>query len=140
MLAIAGVARLLSRTPLADLGRKKIVVGRRSIDFDEVDTAMLEVAPDLDGRRIELRFGRSGGLQVTVLLSVGDRIRINAKQRGIVLAILNASRVAMPSSQYDPTGSFARWNFPSNLTKAQAIEVVTNPPGPGDPLPVPQSW
>jgi hypothetical protein len=139
-IVLAGVIRDLTTGPRVDLENRQIVLGRKAVAFDQIDTAQLEVSTGFAAREIWLRFGVQNGPQVLVQLCVGGELAQTPWQRQIVLEIVNQSEIRMPTSSYDPTGSHARWNFPTNLTKAQAIGVVTNPPRPGDPLPTPPTW
>jgi hypothetical protein len=136
-IVLAGVVRDLTAGPRVDLENRLLVLGRKTVAFDRIDTAQLEVSTGFAAREISLRFGVRNGPQVLVQLRVGEELAQDPRQRRIVLDILSQSEIRMPTSSYDPTGSHARWNFPTNLTKEQAIEVVTNPPGQGDPLPIP---
>jgi hypothetical protein len=138
-LPIAGIIRLTTPRPKADVATRRIVLGRKSITFDQIDTARLEVIPGFQ-RQLGIRFGVTGSIQVVVVLRVGERLILTSAQRGVVLDMLDESHITMPDSKFDPTGNFARWNFPTNLTKQQAVEVVVNPPGLRDAIPIPPTW
>jgi hypothetical protein len=43
----------------------------------------------------------------------------------------------MPISKDDPTGRFARFNFPTSVTKDEALDLVLHPPAFGEPIPIP---
>jgi hypothetical protein len=53
-----------------------------------------------------------------------------------VLDMLRQANIEMPVSPDDPKGRFARFNFPTNITKDEALEVMAHPPQPTDPLPI----
>ena len=42
----------------------------------------------------------------------------------------------MPQTPNDPTGRFARYNFPGSLGREDALDVVLDPPTIDDPSPV----
>lgn len=134
---VATLVRAMSAKPRADIEGRRLVCGRRSLAFSDIDFAQLEVGPSPLAEDIGIRFGLSHGPQVVVGLRTGDIFLQTPEHRRIVLMMLGDSQIRMPVSPYDPTGAHARWNFPTNMTKAQAIEVVSNPPGLRDPLPIP---
>jgi hypothetical protein len=51
--------------------------------------------------------------------------------------MLRQSAIEMPASPDDPKGRFARFNFPTNITKDEALELVAHPPATADRLPIP---
>jgi hypothetical protein len=53
-----------------------------------------------------------------------------------VAEIVRRSNIAVPQTPNDPTGRFARYNFPASLNRDDALEVVLNPPTMDDPAPV----
>jgi hypothetical protein len=137
LLLLASLVRAVIAKPLVDLDNKTIVLRRKKIPFNIIDVAKLEVSTDIGGRAVGLRFGIADGPQVVVQLRRGGSLVQSPYHRAIVLVMLIDSQITMPTSPYDPTGRHSRWNFPTHLTKEQAIEVVTDPPGPRDLLPIP---
>jgi hypothetical protein len=137
LLLLATLVRAVMAKPLVDLDDKTLVFRRRKIAFDLIDVAKLDVGTDIGGRTLALRFGVAGGPQAIVELRRGDSLVQSRYHRAIVLVMLNESRITVPTSPYDPTGHHSRWNFHTHLTKEQAIEIVTNPPGPRGELPIP---
>ena len=109
-----------------------LIVGRRSTPFADIDTALVEA----EYGNVDLQFGSAHGTRVVVRVRAGSMSRTRQLDSSTVLTILRASRIVMPTSGYDPTGRFAQWNFPHNVTREQAIELVLRPPGPDDRLPI----
>jgi hypothetical protein len=66
----------------------------------------------------------------------GDRIVARAEARELLAQVLAASSIQIPTDRYDPKGKFARYNFPENVTRDQAVQLVLAPPAPDDPLPI----
>jgi hypothetical protein len=125
VIELAAFVRLVTPRPRVDLVNRRILVGRKSISFDQIDFARLDVNLGLDGRVLDLRFGATEGVQVVVLLRVGERLVLKGERKRIVEAMLDASRIEMPTSTYDPTGKFGRWNFPTNVTN----QIAKSEPG-----------
>ena len=51
-------------------------------------------------------------------------------------AALERSTIAQPTSSHDPSGRFARYNFPGTLSRDEAVALVRRIPLPGEPLPI----
>jgi hypothetical protein len=55
----------------------------------------------------------------------------------LVAEVLKRTSSVMPTSEYDPSGRFAKYNFPSNVTREEAIDLVLHPPAFEEELPIP---
>ncbi|BDZ47694.1 hypothetical protein [Naasia aerilata] len=114
--------------------------GRRTVPIAALtDATLTAVAPVRKKERaITLRFGAKGGPRAVFVLR-DSRNRTIKKDTAVLLAeLLRRSSIRMPESPHDPTGRFARYNFPGHLGKEDAVATVLDPPAWDDPLPVAQ--
>lgn len=102
----------------------------------DISWARLEVLDTKKSRTLTLRFGAEKGPRATVSLLTRKGARLSSDASDDLAEALRRSSIEMPVSKDDPSGRFARYNFPGRLTKADAVEVVLNPPSLHDPLPV----
>ncbi|MCU1440097.1 MAG: hypothetical protein JWP85_1094 [Rhodoglobus sp.] len=109
--------------------------GRRSAAFHDLDFATLGVDGAPAHRLLELRFGARDKLDLVAPLRDGERILLPHATRDALALVIEASSVRLPVDRYDPQGRFARYNFPENVTREEAIALVLDPPAPGDSLP-----
>lgn len=112
--------------------------GRRVVSLADITWARLDV---FDRRRthnrmLTLRFGAHGGPRASVRLRGRSGRTLSASATEIVAAIVRHSNIAVPQTPDDPTGRFARYNFPGSLSRADALAVVLSPPTMDDPSPV----
>lgn len=107
--------------------------GRRIMSFTAIDAARLEGGPSAE---LSLILEASDGFGMLVPIHDGRKRILRGDTRKVLLQILPQSSIVISTSPYDPKGRFARYNFPTHLTKADAIALLENPPNPGDPLPV----
>jgi hypothetical protein len=122
------------RVPQVNLEQQRIRVGRKSIAFEEV----------VEARIADHGFTRSGEPELhvrggTITLGMPVLSRGSASpfaSHALMERILEASSIAVPTADYDPTGRFARYNFPSHITKASAIDVIRHPPRTKADLPI----
>jgi hypothetical protein len=89
---------------------------------------------------ILLTLGTSGRLSGTVMLRDQHDTPMSETGRAALLALLRASNIAMPISPDDPTGKFARYNFPGHLTKSDVIALVEMNPSTSKPIPGLPRW
>jgi hypothetical protein len=109
--------------------------GRRQVEASAVYSARLLIDPDgYAGVDLQLAAPR---LAFRIQLHNGHSVVLDDRARELLLDFLPQTSIAMPESPYDPKGKFAKYNFPSHITKAEAITLMEDPPGPGDPLPIP---
>jgi hypothetical protein len=119
----------------ADFDHDLLRVGRRTVAFGEVDWATLLAVPSSADRALIFSFGSASVRSVVVLRDRRGRV-LDEDVRGQIAEVLRRSAVHFPSSPYDPSGRFARFNFPNHLDREDAVELVLNPPGPADALPI----
>lgn len=134
--AVAVTIHLRFPQPWVNFGTGEIRTGRRTAPFSAIDSAWLFATPMKKVRMLTLQFGVEKGPQVIVRLRDAKDQRIDPETARLIREVLRRSNVRMPVSHDDPTGRFARYNFPGHLTLEDAIAVVESPPGPNDPLPV----
>ncbi|GAA4265175.1 hypothetical protein [Frondihabitans peucedani] len=88
-----------------------------------------------DGVELALRLRAGHGPWATLLLRNHDGPVLDAYHRDVLLAVIRDSSIVRPSDPYDRNGTFARYNHPFTLDRADAESFVRNPPGPGDSRP-----
>ena len=140
VLVVAVVVLLQSRhapRPFANFDCSELRLGKRTIPMSEITWAQLFLWERKRSRSVRLMFGTASKLQVGFLL-VGSRgSTLDAGTARLVAEVLRRSEVAMPVDQYDPKGRFAKTNFPTHLTREEAVDVVLTPPVHGTELPIP---
>ena len=136
---VALVAWLTTRrvtSPFAvDLARERIRIRGRSHRFADVDTAQLDPPNNNERDGLSLQLAVRGGRKVSVLIREGREPAVLGERRDLLLAVIAGSSITRPSSAYDPTGKFARFNFPGTLDKEGAAAVVRSPPQVDEPGP-----
>lgn len=128
LLAAWGVLHLVSRPFAIDRERELVRIRGRVVPFSAVDLAELEPFTNLDPDLLSLRLGVRGRRTVVIVIREGREAAVTGEHRDALLALLAGSSITRPSSVHDPTGRFARFNFPGSLDKAGAAEVVEHPP------------
>lgn len=111
--------------------------GRRRVSFDRIEAARLLPDPNLSlsmGVHLQLEAPKLG---FRVPIHDGYDFTLKKRAREMLLELLPHTSIEMPTSHYDPKGKFAKYNFPSHITKDEAIALMQKPPKPGDPLPIP---
>ncbi|MFD3444551.1 hypothetical protein ACFDTO_08130 [Microbacteriaceae bacterium 4G12] len=140
VLVVAVIVLLQSRhapRPFANFDRSELRLGKRTVPMSEIVWAQLYVWERKRSRSVRLMFGTASKLQVGFVL-VGSRgPALDEDTVRLVAEVLRRSEVAMPVDQYDPKGRFAKTNFPTHLTRDEAVEVVRTPPVLGTDLPIP---
>ena len=110
--------------------------GRRTVAFSQITTAQLMTGSrNIHDLSLLLVLASDSGLRAPVLLRERAGHILDRADRANVLRVLGESSVAFPASSTDPSGRFARTNFPRNVDKQTAIALVTDPPHFGDALP-----
>jgi hypothetical protein len=123
--------------PVANFSTREIRVRRRTIPFGEIDSAVTELISTYRAktRLVALRFGKVNGLRASVVIADSGRPTLDAITRERLADVFRQSNIRMPTSSYDPTGAFARYNFPGHLNRDEAIDFALHPPMPGQPMP-----
>jgi hypothetical protein len=122
-----------------DVSGRRVKVGRRLAHWDTFTTAELGVFEVWPGapRTLILTLRTPDGLRAPLVVRRRGRLGLSPWARDAAVALVESSEVAMPRAKEDPTGRFARFNFPSNLTKEDALALIERPPQDGEPLPIP---
>ncbi|MET4638111.1 hypothetical protein [Mycetocola sp. 2940] len=134
--AVALFIHLRFPQPWVNFDTGEIRTGRYTASFVDIDFARLFAAPKRGSRILTFQVGVTKGPQVIVRLRDAKDQLLAPETARLLTEVLRRSSVRMPQSNDDPTGRFARYNFPGYLTLEDAIAVVESPPGPKDPLPV----
>jgi hypothetical protein len=110
--------------------------GRCTVAFSQITTAQLMTGSrNIHDLSLLLVLVSDSGLRAPVLLRERAGHILDPADRASVLRVLGESSIAFPASSTDPSGRFARTNFPRNVDKQTAIALVTDPPHFGDALP-----
>lgn len=129
------IVRFQTRPFAVDVQHRRIRIRGRTAAFGDVDVAELDPAGNEEADGLSLRFGVRRGRKVSILVRAGRDATITGEHRAALLALIDGSSIARPSSPHDPSGRFARFDFPGSLDKAAAAQVVKDPPQVGDPAP-----
>ncbi|TFD54056.1 hypothetical protein E3T55_05090 [Cryobacterium frigoriphilum] len=132
------VQRLRYPQPWVNFDTGELRAGHRAAPLVNITWARLDM---LDRQRshtrmLTLRFGAENGPRASVRLRSRRGQTLSAAVTAVVSEIVRRSSIAVPQSRDDPTGSFARYNFPGSLSRNDALDVVLNPPTIDDPAPV----
>ncbi|WP_104190794.1 hypothetical protein [Cryobacterium sp. Y82] len=116
----------------------KLRAGRRVVPLADIVWARLDMfdRQRAHTRMLTLRFGAEGGPRASVRLRGRSGQTLPAVVTDVVSEIIRRSSIAVPQTPNDPTGRFARYNFPGSLGRSDALEIVLNPPTIDDPAPV----
>ena len=124
-LLVAGSAVFFQRGIFVDAARSRVRVGGKVVAIPDIDRArFVKQGTDEDTMLV---FGRESGPQARILLSADPERELDGASRERLIALLGASGIRMPTSKYDPSGRFAHYNFPENLTRDEAIALVNDP-------------
>ncbi|MGG7508212.1 hypothetical protein [Plantibacter sp. YIM 135249] len=135
--AIPVIGRLRHPQVVVNLADGRLRAGHRTVAFEDLSTAHILVASTPKKRTISLVLEDGAGLRAAVNLRDQDEQPLSDSESRALLEIVERSDIRMPVAREDPQGRFGRFNFPTNLTKADAIALVTNPPRFAEPLPIP---
>jgi hypothetical protein len=133
--ALWGLWLRFAYAPFAvDLTTKRLRIRGRTRTFADLTRANV-TTPGRDPAELALHLSVTKYLSVTVLVRGADGPALQPERREVLVEVIRGSSITRPSSPYDPTGKFARYNHPYTLDKADAETFVTAPPGPGEPRP-----
>ncbi|MDJ0378268.1 hypothetical protein [Cryobacterium sp. PH31-L1] len=132
------VQRLRYPQPWVNFDRNELRAGRRVVPLTDIVWARLDMfdRQRAHTRMLALRFGAEGGPRASVRLRGRTGQTLPAEVTAVVAEIIRRSLVAVPQTPNDPSGRFARYNYPGSLGRANALEVVLNPPTIDDRAPV----
>ena len=135
IVALASGSALIVVTALrsaldVDLNGRRVRIGRKTVAFAQVDSVEYGLQGSLRHPLVFLRLGAAGGAKADVFLYDRGRVLLDRAASDLLISVIRESAIRMPVSRYDPTGRFARYNFPGHLGKDTAIDVVENPERP----------
>jgi hypothetical protein len=110
--------------------------GRDRIPYEDISEARLLPSSSKKRRSVLLILSTKNRLRASVLLRDAKQRALPPDVTALVHDLILQSNIAMPVSPDDPKGRFARFNFPRNITKQEALELVAHPPMPADELPI----
>jgi len=111
--------------------------GKKVVDASKIDDARLHVDPSFRSRNLALIFGIRDEMRLILPLRRGEKDVVREDVRTGVIAMLEASSIVLPpTDEFDPKGKFARSAWPTHVTRIEAIALITNPPMPGEKLPI----
>jgi hypothetical protein len=111
--------------------------GRAQFRYAEFVEARLIPSTSEKRRALLLLLLTQNKLRATVLVRDARQRTLDPEVAALVQDLLRQSNIHMPVSPDDPSGRFARFNFPRNVTKDEALDLVAHPPTPADPIPIP---
>ncbi|WP_123520131.1 hypothetical protein [Frigoribacterium sp. PhB24] len=122
--------------PWIDLDSGQLRAGtRRPIPLVQVDRAVLTTAPVGTGGRVLVLRLTAEEARVEFILRDRQDATLDPISTAVLAEALRRTSVAMPTSIHDPSGRFARYNFPGHVGRDDAVALVEHPPAAGDPLP-----
>ena len=122
--------------PWVDLDSGQLRAGtRRPVPLSRVDRAVLTTAPVGNGGRVLVLRLTAKEARVDFILRDRKDATLDPTSTAVLAEALRRTSVAMPTSIHDPTGRFARYNFPGHVDRDDAVALVEHPPAAGDPLP-----
>ena len=133
------IGRLVYRRPSVNPTLGAIRAGRRQATFTQLTSAKLVTGSSKSRLPFMLVVRSDSGLRAAIPVRDGRHGTLDPEAAAIVQDMIRESSIAMPVSPDDPTGRFARFNFPENVTLEEALELVTHPPESPDDLPT-TSW
>ncbi|MFD1713219.1 hypothetical protein ACFSBZ_01935 [Amnibacterium flavum] len=122
------ILKWLVPQPWANFDTSEFRTGRRVVPMSELDWAKVEYLPARSNRTngMLLRFG-SPRLRAVFSLRSARGQTIDEDLARHLAEVIERSSIEVPKSSYDPTGKFARYNFPGSVGKADAITLLLNP-------------
>ena len=122
--------------PWVDLDADLLRAGRRrSIPLASVDRAVLSTTIAGTGVRVLILRVVAQEARVEFILRDRKDATLDPTSTAVLAEALRRTSIAMPTSIHDPSGRFARYNFPGHVGRDDAVALVEHPPATGDPLP-----
>ena len=122
--------------PWVDLDTGRLRAGdRQPIPLAQIDRAVLSTAPVGKGGRVLVLRVTAKEARVEFILRDRQDATLDPTSTAVLAEALRRTSIAMPTSIHDPTGRFARYNFPGHVDRDDAVALVEHPPAAGDPLP-----
>ena len=121
-----------------NLGSSELRVGDHAVPLASVNAAQLAV---FSVRRrdpaLVLRLTSVEPARAKVFLRDRRGHTLPDDQRMVLAEAVRRTSIAMPVSRDDPSGRFARYNFPGHVSLEDTVSLIARPPTAGEPLPVP---
>lgn len=113
-------------------------LGSRTRPLSELVTATVTASPltKRGSRFVALSVGARRGPKAAFVLRARDGSPIATATAELLAETVRRSAIAMPENPDDPTGRFARYNYPGHATREEALALILSPPEPEDPLPL----
>lgn len=122
--------------PWVDLDADLLRAGRRrSIPLASVDRAVLSTTIAGTGVRVLVLRVVAQEARVEFILRDRKDATLDPTSTAVLAEALRRTSIAMPTSIHDPSGRFARYNFPGHVGRDDAVALVEHPPATGEPLP-----
>lgn len=135
-----GIGWLRRATPQVEVdeGGRRLRSGRRVVSWADVTRAELMAFPPWSGspRTLVITLADGKGMRAPVTLRRSEALSLTAEETDLLRTIIEASSIELPRDKDDPRGRFSTQLYPNALTKAEAIALVSEPPGMDDPLPI----
>jgi membrane protein YdbS with pleckstrin-like domain len=120
------------------LGSGELRAGGRVIPLASVNAAQFGSVPIRKRDPVlTLRLLSGEKARAEVLLRDRRGHELPVEQQQVLAEAIRRTAVAMPVSRDDPSGRFARYNFPGHIDRDDAVAVVLHPPRADEALPVP---
>jgi hypothetical protein len=120
------------------LGTGELRAGGRVIPLASVTAAQFGFVPIRKRDPVlTLRLLSGEKARAEVLLRDRRGHGLPAEQQQVLAEAIRRTAVAMSVWRDDPSGRFARYNFPGHIDRDDAVAVVLHPPRAGEALPVP---
>jgi hypothetical protein len=98
-LLLLGVIVATTPRPMVHLVERKIRLGKKTLDFEQVNSARLYPSGGRKKREIELKFGKARGSQLYVHLVVKGNSVVDRSTRDILTAIFEGSSLETRSAR-----------------------------------------
>lgn len=129
-LGIVIVGFVRNPTPCVNPARRQIRAGRQTIEFSAIDTAVQGWQGRARAPNIFLAIGPNKGRKIRFLLRYRGQRALDEIATDRLIAVIEASVIAIPIDPYDPKGKFADSSFGLNLDRERAIDFVRETPVP----------
>jgi len=123
--------------PWVNLDTDEIRAGRRTLALSTIDSALIPSDPATQSEILTLRLFAKNA-RVEIILRTRKGPRLDTESTWVLAEAIRRTTITMPTSIHDPSGKFARYNFPGHIDLDDTLTLVQHPPAPGKPLPA--SW
>lgn len=138
-LAIGGIV-LVRRSSPPEVSRDgaRLRVRSSEVAATEIVTAMIVFTPwepDATERNLGVVLGTANALRAFVALRRRGRLALTEEETRLLLELVAHSEIELPHDKDDPRGRFSRALYPNFLTRTEALDLISRPPGDGERLP-----